>query len=279
MGRAPKTGTFARPGKADESLCLDILRSMGIADLAGKSYLEISGGERQQVLIARAIAQQPLAILFDEPTAHLDYGNQHRVLRRIKDMAQEGFSVIITTHNPDHALLLGDKAAVVSRDGHITQGDVRDIITNTLGPDAGGDVSDHWVDIVMPLCSFLNHTDGRLKVVLYTLEPSHTSSLATVARAFGSKVRLGSAWWLNDTPIGMKRQLEYIGSVDVWYDFAGMVSDSRKILSYASRFEMFRRVLADVLGDAVEMGKLPYLFAENLAVKMAYEEPKAFFNL
>ena len=129
MGRAPKTGTFARPGKADESLCLDILRSMGIADLAGKSYLEISGGERQQVLIARAIAQQPLAILFDEPTAHLDYGNQHRVLRRIKDMAQEGFSVIITTHNPDHALLLGDKAAVVSRDGHITQGEVRDIIT------------------------------------------------------------------------------------------------------------------------------------------------------
>ena len=77
----------------------------------------------------------------------------------------------------------------------------------------------------------------------------------------------------------MKRQLEYIGSVDVWYDFAGMVSDSRKILSYASRFEMFRRVLADVLGDAVEMGKLPYLFAENLAIKMAYEEPKKFFNL
>ena len=157
--------------------------------------------------------------------------------------------------------------------------DVRDIITNTLGPDAGGDVSDHWVDIVLPLCSFLNHTDEKLKVVLYTLEPSHTSSLATVARAFGSKVRLGSAWWLNDTPIGMKRQLEYIGSVDVWYDFAGMVSDSRKILSYASRFEMFRRVLADVLGDAVEMGKLPYIFAENLAVKMAYEEPKKFFNL
>lgn len=157
--------------------------------------------------------------------------------------------------------------------------DVRDVITKTLGPDAGGDVSDHWVDIVLPLCSFLNHTDDRLKVVLYTLEPGHMASLATVARAFGSKVRLGSAWWLNDTPIGMKRQLEYIGSVDVWYDFAGMVSDSRKILSYASRFEMFRRVLADVLGDAVEMGKMPYLYAERLAVKMAYEEPKAFFNL
>lgn len=129
MGRAPKTGTFSRPGKEDETLCMDILKSMGIDNLAGKSYLEISGGERQQALIARAIAQQPAAILFDEPTAHLDYGNQHRVLGRIKEMAQEGFSVIITTHNPDHALLLGDKAAIVSRDGSITQGRVEDIIT------------------------------------------------------------------------------------------------------------------------------------------------------
>ena len=129
MGRAPKTGTFSRPGKDDESLCMDILRSMGIDSLAGKSYLEISGGERQQVLIARAIAQQPVAILFDEPTAHLDFGNQHRVLNRIKQMAEDGYSVVITTHNPDHALLLGDKAAIVSRDGHIVQGEVGDIIT------------------------------------------------------------------------------------------------------------------------------------------------------
>ncbi|MBE6028739.1 MAG: ABC transporter ATP-binding protein [Clostridiales bacterium] len=128
MGRAPKTGTFSRPKKEDESLCMDILGSMGIGGLASKSYLEISGGERQQVLIARAIAQQPEVILFDEPTAHLDYGNQHRVLNRIKQMAGEGFSVIITTHNPDHALLLGDKAAIVSKDGHIRQGSVEDII-------------------------------------------------------------------------------------------------------------------------------------------------------
>ena len=77
--------------------------------------------------------------------------------------------------------------------------------------------------------------------------------LATLSRAFGEKVRLGSAWWLCDNPIGMRRQLEYIGSVDVLYSFAGMVSDSRKLLSYGSRFEMFRRVLADVLGEMAEM--------------------------
>ena len=129
MGRAPKTGAFSKPGREDEIFCMDILRSMGIDALAGKSYLEISGGERQQALIARAIAQQPEVILFDEPTAHLDYGNQHRVLNRIKQMAGEGFSIIITTHNPDHALLLADKAAIVSRQGKIRQGSVEQIIT------------------------------------------------------------------------------------------------------------------------------------------------------
>ena len=129
MGRAPKTGTFSRPGKEDESLCIDILKSMGIGSLADKSYLNISGGERQQVLIARAIAQEPQVILFDEPTSHLDFGNQHRVLKRIKDMAEEGFSIVITTHNPDHALMLGRQAAIVDREGSIHQGAVDEIIT------------------------------------------------------------------------------------------------------------------------------------------------------
>ncbi len=157
--------------------------------------------------------------------------------------------------------------------------DVRDFLFKGLGPDSGGDVSDHEVDIVLPLCSFLNHFEGRLKVVLYCLDPGHQPSLATVARAFGSNVRLGSAWWLCDTPVGMKRQLEYIGSVDLFYDFAGMVSDSRKILSYASRFEMFRRVLAGVLGEAVDRGQMPYRVAEHLAVQMCYKGQKEFFKL
>ena len=120
--------------------------------------------------------------------------------------------------------------------------DIRDTLMDMLGPDSGGDVSDHMIDIVKPLGRFLNKFDNRLKVALYCLEPGHQASLAAIARAFGANVRLGSAWWLNDSPIGMRRQLEYIGSVDLLSNFAGMVSDSRKILSYGSRFEMFRRV-------------------------------------
>ncbi len=157
--------------------------------------------------------------------------------------------------------------------------DVRDVLFKALGPDVGGDVSDHMIDIVRPLCRFLNKFDNRLKVVLYCLDPHHQASLATVARAFGRMVRLGSGWWFNDTPVGMRRQLEYIGSVDLLYNFAGMVSDSRKILSYASRFEMFRRVLCDVVGTFVLRGQMPRNLAEKLVRRMSYDGPKSFYDL
>lgn len=91
--------------------------------------MEISGGERQQVLIARAVVQQPRVILFDEPTAHLDYGNQHKVLKMVRDMADRGYSIIITTHNPDHALILGGNTAIVEKGGSIVSGKTEEIVT------------------------------------------------------------------------------------------------------------------------------------------------------
>ncbi len=156
---------------------------------------------------------------------------------------------------------------------------VRDSLFNKLGPDVGGNVSKHNIDILPPLKSFLNRFDDKLKVVLYCLESGHQATLATLSRAFGAKVNLGSAWWLCDTPIGMKRQLEYICSVDLFANFAGMVSDSRKLLSYGSRFEMFRRVLCDVVGNMVERGQIPMGVAENLVEKMCYSNPKEFFAI
>lgn len=157
--------------------------------------------------------------------------------------------------------------------------DVRNSLFEALGMDVGGDVSEFQIDIVKPLCSFLNHFDDKLKIVLYCLEPCHQAALTAVARAFGKNVRLGSAWWLNDQPYGMSTQLEYIGNVDVYTCFGGMVSDSRKILSYASRFEMFRRTLANVLGGLVLKGRMPQEIAEKIAVMMCYTEPKKFFNV
>lgn len=157
--------------------------------------------------------------------------------------------------------------------------DVRTALRRDLGPDTGGDISNHLTDIIAPLRDFLNRFDDRLQVVLYALEPGHQTTLATLSRAFGAKVSLGSAWWMNDSPVGMKRQLEYIGSVDLLWNFAGMVSDSRKLLSYSSRHEMFRRVLCDVVGGMVERGQMPADLAERLVVRLCYARPKELFGL
>lgn len=157
--------------------------------------------------------------------------------------------------------------------------DVRDCLARDIGPDSGGDVSCHSTPVLDPLVPFLNRFDGQLKIVMYTLDPTPQSTLATLARAFGETVSLGSAWWLLDSPIGMRRQLEYVGTVDLLRNFSGMVSDSRKLLSYGSRHEMFRRVLCEVLGNLVTNGQIPSHLAERLARTMAYDRPKELFGL
>jgi glucuronate isomerase len=87
-------------------------------------------------------------------------------------------------------------------------------------------------------------------------------------------VSVGAAWWFNDSPYGMQDQLEYVGTVDVLSNYAGMVSDSRKLMSFDSRFEMFRRSLANSVGRMVERGQLPEDVAEGLVQRVAYDRPK-----
>jgi iron complex transport system ATP-binding protein len=129
MGRAPRVGLFHKPKAEDEEAAFRSLEVLGITHMAQTPYTEISGGERQQVMIARAISQQPRVILFDEPTAHLDYGNQYKILQLIRHMSNQGYSIIISTHNPDHALMLGGKAVIIDREGHSESGPSHEIIT------------------------------------------------------------------------------------------------------------------------------------------------------
>ncbi|MDL2217597.1 ABC transporter ATP-binding protein [Christensenellaceae bacterium OttesenSCG-928-M15] len=114
-GCAPRLGVFQRPKQAHYDTAANAIERMGISHLSKKYYTEISGGERQQASIARALAQQPAVILMDEPTAHLDYGNQIRVLQVIQSIAENGYGVVFTTHNPDHALALNAAVAVMGR--------------------------------------------------------------------------------------------------------------------------------------------------------------------
>ncbi len=128
MGRAPYLGMFQKPSEADYALADDVIHSLNIEKLADCPYTEISGGERQQASIARAIVQQPQVIMFDEPTNHLDYGNQLRMIKMMKDLSGQGYAVIMTTHMPDHAILLGGKAAILDHDGKLLTGPAEEIL-------------------------------------------------------------------------------------------------------------------------------------------------------
>lgn len=129
MGRAPYIGTFRSPAAKDYALVDEALEKLGITCLAEKSYSKLSGGESQQVTIARVLVQQSDIVIFDEPTNHLDYGNQLKILRCIKQLAEDGCGVIWTTHMTDHALMLGGKIAVLNRSGAIEIGSADEMIS------------------------------------------------------------------------------------------------------------------------------------------------------
>ena len=113
MGRAARLGLFAQPGPADEEVALRSLKALGVEALAPRPLPELSGGERQLVLLARALAQEPRVLLMDEPTASLDLGNQMLVLGRIRVLAEAGLAVLFTTHQPDHAFLCADRVLLL----------------------------------------------------------------------------------------------------------------------------------------------------------------------
>ncbi|RKD95548.1 glucuronate isomerase [Halopiger aswanensis] len=153
----------------------------------------------------------------------------------------------------------------------------RDSLFERLGPAAGGDISTRDVDLAKPLEHFLNRFDDEMDVVLYTIDPTHYPTIATIARVFPN-VTIGPAWWFNDSPFGIEGQLEYVGTVELLSQHAGMVSDSRKLLSYGSRFEMFRRSLANVVGKQVDRGQVPMDVARDLVERLAYDRPKELYG-
>ena len=109
-----------------------VLEELGIARLRNKGFGRISGGERQLVLLARAMVQDADILIMDEPTANLDYGNQLRVMERIRGLAKEGYTVMLSTHNPDHALLFADLSFVL-KDGRVkAAGPSGEVLTEEL---------------------------------------------------------------------------------------------------------------------------------------------------
>lgn len=113
LGRLPHVGFCVPFGRRDRNLALESLEQLGIARLAGVPYTEISGGEQQLTLLARALAQGAEVFVMDEPESALDYGNQVRLLERVSVLAESGRTFLFSTHSPDHALRVAHRAVLL----------------------------------------------------------------------------------------------------------------------------------------------------------------------
>lgn len=129
MGRSAHGGVFGKPSARDREVAQAMIARLGITALAQRPYTQISGGERQLVLIARALAQEPRFVILDEPTASLDFGNQGKVMAEIGRLAEEGLGVLFTTHDPNQALRHAGRAMLL-RDGEaIATGATAELLT------------------------------------------------------------------------------------------------------------------------------------------------------
>jgi iron complex transport system ATP-binding protein len=129
MGRTPHLSIFSSPSKKDFAIADKCIERVGISQLRDRRYTELSGGERQMVLIARVLAQEPRIMLLDEPTSHLDFRNQALILRMISRLAEEGLTIIMTSHIPNHAITYASKVALMKNGRFIAIGDPGDVIT------------------------------------------------------------------------------------------------------------------------------------------------------
>jgi iron complex transport system ATP-binding protein len=129
MGRTPYIGAFSSPKAKDMEITQKAIEAVGITHMSKKNYNEISGGERQLVMFAKVLAQEPDIILLDEPTSHLDFGNQLKVLSLIESLAKSGFSIIMTSHFPDHAFLISSKVGLMKDKSFVAVGSAEDVLT------------------------------------------------------------------------------------------------------------------------------------------------------
>lgn len=129
MGRAPYLNLGESPKKKDRDIAIDSLKTLGIEHLKDKEYTNLSGGERQLVFLARILCQQPDILILDEPTSHLDFGNQIRLLEIVDNLASAGLSIIMSSHFPDHAFLSSTKVAILKNKEFIDFGTPDDVVT------------------------------------------------------------------------------------------------------------------------------------------------------
>lgn len=157
MGRTAHISLTAAPSSHDHRVAEAALDRMGIADLSHRPYTELSGGERQLVLIARALAQEPGVLIMDEPSSHLDFGNQARLLALIKSLVQEReLAVLMSSHFPNHAFACASRVGLVKEGRLVVAGSPNDVLTE--------DRLEHIYGIPVRILEGDPNTDPTLKV-------------------------------------------------------------------------------------------------------------------
>lgn len=132
MGTTVRLGRFGVPRQEDIKVAKEAMKKLEISYLEDRIVTQMSGGEVQLVLIARALAQQAKILIMDEPTSSLDYGNQTRVMRQTAKLAKEGYIIIQSTHNPEHVFLYAEKVLVLYEGKVKTFGHPNEVLTREV---------------------------------------------------------------------------------------------------------------------------------------------------
>ena len=130
LGRTPYMDMFSMPQKADYQAAAEIVDLLKISHLKNRPVEELSGGEQQLVLLARALAQEPKILLLDEPTTHLDLGNTVTILNALKALAKENVTVVFTTHDPQAAVYCADQLVLMKKGNVLSAGSLEEIMTS-----------------------------------------------------------------------------------------------------------------------------------------------------
>ncbi|MFZ5953247.1 MAG: ABC transporter ATP-binding protein, partial [Candidatus Rifleibacteriota bacterium] len=129
LGRAPYLGSFSVPGPPDYAIARSALEKVGMADKADASVMQISGGEHQLVLLARALTQQTDLLMLDEPTSHLDIKNKSKLIGILRELVKDGKTIVFTTHEPDVAAMIADQVVMVRMGQVAYTGRVEEVMT------------------------------------------------------------------------------------------------------------------------------------------------------
>ena len=132
MGRTPHLNGFFGISQKDKEKAMQALELLEITHLADRLYNQLSGGQRQMVLIARAIAQETKMMFLDEPTSALDFKNQIRIWRIMRKVVESGITILACSHDPNHVAWFCDKAVVMNGHGIIAKGTPSDVITQQV---------------------------------------------------------------------------------------------------------------------------------------------------